>query len=265
MVVKLVAYYIWYCIVQGVPPWRFFQLNAQYFNAEKGVFSKIDLDQHIPKPWRLKQYYLNQDNITHQYPVFIKPEWGQNSYGISVVKTQDEMLKVIQKTYKVPYIVQHLASGKIEYEVFYIQDPDNHNDYITLTITEVSNHHEKHPINSIYNQHTQYIDKTNDFSKQEQHLLKQHLAKIPCFRIARVALKTNSKLELLQGDFKIIEINLFTPFPINLLDKNQSHTHHQFIKDNMWHLAKLSGKITREHFKPFLFFKKLRKHYQIQS
>lgn len=266
MVVKLVFYYMLSTVRQGVPPWYFFQLNAEYFNSKKGIFSKIDLDKYIPPKWRLEQSYLSKDNLPKQYPVFIKPEWGQNACGIELSPSQDALEKFIEKMlpHKVPYIVQALAKGEKEYEIFYIQDPNDSQSYITLTITEVINHHEQYPINSVYNKHTHYHDRTAYFTEQEQSIIKQHLAQLPCFRIARIALKTHSQQALLAGDFKIIEINLFTPFPLNLLDKTSGDNQHKFIKDNMYRLATLSRNIPQENFKPYLFFKKVRRHYQIK-
>jgi hypothetical protein len=47
-----------------------------------------------------------------------------------------------------------------------------------------------------------------------------------------VGLRANSKADLLLGFFHIIEINLFAPFPIHLLDNSVAKkTKYKFIKD----------------------------------
>ena len=267
LVTRLIAYYILWTIRLGISPWRYFQLNAQYFNTQKKIFSKLEIDQHIPSKWRLPQAYLDINNPPIQYPVFLKPEWGQNSYGIQVVYCQTEYLKACKalKNKKVPYIAQALAKGNQEYEIFYIQHPDNDQDCITLTITEVVNAKEQYPINAIYNKHTHYRECTEQFDTKALQTIKAHLALFPCFAIARLALKTDNQASLIAGNFSVIEINLFTPMPLNLLDIKHSKQHKiKFIKKNMEYLAKLSGKIPKKKFKRFIFFKKVWRHYQIK-
>ncbi len=266
IVARLVIYYIVHALLKGVPPWRYFQLNAKYFNAQKGIFSKLEIDDYIPKQWRLSQHYLSAGEQVDNFPVFLKPEWGQNGNGIQRIYSQAKLkqAEVDLKDIAMPYVVQALATGRCEYEIFYIPHPDKERQFVTLTITEVANEHEQHPINSIYNKYTKYYDITHQFSIAEMGQIKNHLAQMPRFNIARVAIKAEDKSSLLSGNFKIIEINLFTPFPLNLFDKTSPVNRHSFIKDNTKYLANLSSKIPREDFKPFLFFKKLRKHYQIQ-
>lgn len=92
------------------------------------------------------------------------------------------------------------------------------------------------------------------------------MQELPHFRIARVGLRANSKQDLLKDLFHIIEINLFALFPINLLDNSISKkTKHQFIKDNMYHLVRISNTTPKEHFNRFVFFKKVIKHYQSKA
>ena len=42
---SLIFSYIFYCIRLGVAPWRYFQLNAPYFNEQRNLFSKLDMDK----------------------------------------------------------------------------------------------------------------------------------------------------------------------------------------------------------------------------
>ena len=76
--VVMITTYIVDCFAIGTGPWKFFQLNAPHFNSAKGIFSKIDLDEMFPEEWRLSQRYDADDYLPEEYPVFLKPEWGQN-------------------------------------------------------------------------------------------------------------------------------------------------------------------------------------------
>lgn len=267
IVTRLITCYILWSIRLGIVPWRYFQLNSAYFNTQKGIYSKLEIDTHIPDKWRLSQAYLDIANPPVDYPIFLKPEWGQNSYGIQVIHSLEAFKRAYLslKDHKVPYIVQTLAPGNIEYELFYIQDPQDSQNCATLTITQVENNNEDCPVNAIGNQHTFYQDITDDFNEAEIEKLKTHLRDLPCFKIARVGLKANNKLALLAGNFKIIEINLFAPMPLHLLDSKHSKQYKtNFIRTNMRYLVELSSKIPRKKFKPFIFWKKVRRHYQIK-
>ena len=267
LVAKLIGCYIFWTIRHGIPPWRFFQLNAKYFNAEKGIYSKLEIDALIPSQWRVKQNALNFAEKPNSYPIFLKPEWGQNSYGIKVIKDQHAFEQACEdlKHSKINYIVQELAQGKKEFEIFTIQDPDRVDDFETLSITEVINDDETFPINAIHNLSTRYKDRTNEFTNDELETLKSHLRQFPHFKIARIAVKTDSKEKLLLGEFNIVEINLFAPMPIHLLDADHSSAFkNNFIIKNMKTLAIISGKASKKEFKSLLFYKIVKRHYQLK-
>lgn len=267
LVAKLISSYIFWTLRHGIPPWRFFQLNAAYFNSEKGFYSKLEIDELIPKQWRIDQASLHADDKPETYPVFLKPEWGQNSYGIQVLKNQEDFEKACDdlKESKINYIVQSLAIGKKEFELFYIQDPDQQDDFVTFSVTEVINNEEDFPINAIHNNNTRYKDRTNEFSPDEIDILKSHLSALPHFKIARVAVKTDNKESLLAAKFNVIEINLFAPMPIHLLDSDHSMKYkNKFIIKNMKKLAIISGKASKKDFKTLLFYKIVRRHYQLK-
>lgn len=225
------------------------------------------MDARIPIQWRLQQDYLNQHKIPDEFPVFLKPEWGQNSNGIIRIDNPKEFLNFTPTKIKIPYIVQYAAHEEQEYEVFYIRDVQDKNHLRTLNISQSINRSgQRYPVNGIHNKDTLYQELTPHFSKQELDAVQIHLQKLPPFRIARVGLRANSKADLLAGLFHIIEINLFAPFPIHLLDNNISQKNkHQFIKDNMKHLVQVSNTTPKKHFNRFVFFKKIIKHYQSKS
>lgn len=267
LVTKLISSYIFWTLRYGIPPWRFFQLNAKYFNSEKGYYSKLEIDELIPAQWRVNQTNLEVENKPKNYPVFLKPEWGQNSYGIKVVKNEQEFDTACEviKDSKINYIVQDLAQGKKEFELFTIQDPDKLKNFETFSITEVINEDEDFPINAINNTSTRYKDRTEDFTSSELETIKSYLLQLPHFKIARVAVKTDSKEQLLKGEFNVVEINLFAPMPIHLLDsRHSSQFKNNFIFKNMKKLAIISGKASKKDFKPFVFYKIVKRHYQVK-
>jgi hypothetical protein len=93
----------------GIPPWYYFQINAEWYNKKKGFYSKIDMDARIPKKWRLKQDYFDKNNLPETFPVFLKPEWGQNSNGIIKINNKQDFLNFDPKNGKIPYILQYAA------------------------------------------------------------------------------------------------------------------------------------------------------------
>ena len=264
MTFRLIFYYIFWSIRLGIPPWYYFQINAEWYNKSKGFYSKIDMDARIPKKWRLEQGYLDKNNPPTTFPVFLKPEWGQNSNGIVKVDNEQDFLNFNPTNEKIPYIVQYAAHEKQEYEIFYIRDAKNKACLSTLNIAQSLNHSgERYPVNGIHNKETSYQDITQDFCKKELGILQNHLQELPPFRITRIGLRADSKADLLLGFFHIIEINLFAPFPIHLLDNSISEkTKYKFIKDNMKHLVEVSKTTPKEHFNQFVFLKKIIKHYQ---
>lgn len=225
------------------------------------------MDAHIPLKWRLVQDYLDKNSPPSEFPVFLKPEWGQNSNGVVRIDNKTDFLKFDESKSKTPYIIQQAAPELQEYEIFYIRDADNQQDLIELTITQSINHSDEvYPINSIHNPQVVYQNRTLDFSVNELKQIKQHLQELPQFRISRIGLRANSKADLIKGLFHIIEVNLFAPFPINLLDKETSDkAKHIFIKNNMYHLVRVSNTTPRKYFNRFVFFKKIIKHYHSKT
>ncbi|BAS67480.1 hypothetical protein [Bathymodiolus septemdierum thioautotrophic gill symbiont] len=267
MTFRLIFHYIIWSIRLGIPAWYYFQINAEWYNKKKGFYSKIDMDARIPKKWRLEQYYFDKNNPPSAFPVFLKPEWGQNSNGIIRIDNEQEFLNFNPASSKIPYILQYAAHEKKEYEVFYILDAEDKTRLSTLNIAQsINGSDERYPVNGINNKNTLYQDITQEFSVKELDILHVYLRELPSFRIARVGLRANSKEDLLLGLFHIIEINLFAPFPIHLLDNSVAKkTKYKFIKDNMKHLVKVSNTTPKEHFNRFVFFKKIIKHYQSKS
>ena len=256
----LVLWYLWACLRYWVIPWNYFGLNSRYFNKKKGIFSKLDMDSIIPARFWLRQYYYNPDKPPKRYPVFIKPEWGQNSNGI--VRVHNEKgYRAFQKgihTTDMPFIVQDAAPGKKEFEVYYLRSAYNSNNYAFLSITEVTNTCRKyHPINSIHNFCTIYRDITQIFSSKELKAIWLSLRQIGEFRMARVGLKADDRKSMLKEKFHIVEINLFLPMPLVLLSENVGLIgKNKIMKKTMSLAAGLAKTIPKKESGKHIFFQK---------
>lgn len=227
------------------------------------------MDEHIPQRWRLGQYYYNVRRTPESYPVFIKPEWGQNSNGIVRVNNDyeyREFSRIDQKT-TMPFIVQYAASGKKEYEIYYLRSSDNQDKYAFLSITQVINSgKESYPINSIHNPGTGYVERTTTFSQSELQSIWRDIRKIGKFRMARVGIKADDRNGLIGGEFKIVEINLFLPMPLVLLAKNvEIEEKHKISKTTMSLVSKLVKTIPKKETREWIFFRKIIAHYKSKS
>ncbi len=240
--------YILNCIRIRTKPCKYFQLNSPYFNAKEGIFSKKEMDRLIPEKWRLQHKYLHQeyDDGAYQpehYPVFVKPEWGQNARGVFRADDAASLAKIRQITRqaRTRYFIQQCASGKREFEIFSILHHTDKNRYAELTITEVTNSSETNPVNSIYNPDTAYREITDKFSEPQKQALWELLGQIGRFGISRASLRADSIAQMLAGKFHVIEVNLFAPMPINMLDPKYSNSElWQMIRRYMLSLARIT-------------------------
>jgi len=269
IVIWMIFWFIYYCLRQRIDPSKFFQLNADYFNKEKGIYSKLEINQLIPFKWRLKQVVYDGISKPGKYPVFLKPEWGQNSYGIYRADSPEDLnhirTQIAQKN--LTYLVQEAAGEKREFEIYYIRQADNPDVCAALTITEVKNYIEPdHPINGVNNIHTRYDDLTGRFPVIGSQIIWNHVKNIGNFRMARVCAKADSEFDLLKGQFHIVEINLFTPMPIQLLDpKVPWENKLRFIRQGMLLLAENAKAISTSQKSKNVFFRKMAMNYKIKS
>ncbi|MEH6576429.1 MAG: hypothetical protein V7731_05065 [Amphritea sp.] len=244
-------------------PWRYFQLNADYFNKSKGIYSKQDINELIPEQWRLFQWVDSSDRQPTSYPVFVKPEWGQNSKGIQRADNATELCEIRSQcddnAARIPYLIQEAAAGKIEFEIFAIPSDKTADRHAMLSVTQVVNHEDdEYPINGIYNKHTEYLDITHQLSSDDIETLWGYLKSVGRFRISRFGVRADSLKSLLSGDFKVIEINLFLPMPLVLLTKNTAMVRKiNLALQCTWLLAKVTKTIPSEQKKPVIFFKKI--------
>ncbi|MFN2355803.1 MAG: hypothetical protein ABR512_14940 [Desulfopila sp.] len=257
--------YIYACMRHRALPWNFFQLNSRYFSEYKGIFSKLEMDDLVPSQWRLEQYHYDKKVVPRTFPVFIKPEWGQNSAGIVRVDTEKQYRDVRRQICKngIPFIVQQAAPGEEEYEIYYLRSPSVHGDFASLFITQVKNRSgTRHPINSIHNPDTGYIDITATLSSRELVKIWQYLEGIGDFRMARVCVKADSKNDLIQGEFHIVEMNVFLPMPLVLLAQNIDYDQKRhLVREMMTIAAQLVKTVPAEYTGKSIFFRKMKAHY----
>jgi len=238
----IIVTYIACCFRVGTVPWKFFQINARYFSKEDGIFSKLSIDELIPDRWRLYQVPDDPMLAPESYPVFLKPEWGQNAHGILRADNYEQLkalrLQIKNGETEQQYILQEGAPGAREFEIFSIDVSKNDGKHDVVTVTEAVNQTESYPINSKYNNNTRYVDISEQFSKPELVQLSDYLDELGEFAISRMSVRADSLESLLAGEFHVIEVNLFLPMPINLLDESYSWTTRlKFIGKAMMKLA----------------------------
>lgn len=265
----MIIWLIGYCLKLRVNPWWFFQLNANYFNKKKGIYSKQEINRLIPLKWRLRQYYDNPAYFPIAFPVFLKPEWGQNSYGVYRADTL-EHLQHIRKSVvnkRLSYLIQEAAREEREYEIFYVRNSTDFLKPSVFTITEVRNSDQaQYPVNGVHNGFCTYRDASRDFNTYEQEQLWNYLSQIGRFWMARVCLKTRTITDMVQGQFHIVEINLFTPMPLNLLDPAiDGFQKLRFIKETMLQIAYCIKEVSLRNKRENIFFRKLLMHYKVKS
>ncbi len=257
----LILTYIACCLRVGAAPWKYFQLNARYFSKDQGIFSKLSIDALIPDRWRLHQIPDDQSVVPERYPVFMKPEWGQNAHGIHRADNFEQLQGIRQRVQEQDgeqkYIIQDGAPGAREFEIFSIDVSKHDGEHDVVTVTEAVNNTESYPINSKYNTNTRYVDISKSFSSDNLSVLGGYLDEVGQFAISRMSVRADSLADLVAGKFHVIEINLFLPMPINLLDSSYSwRVRLNFIRRAMMSLA-LATKAIKPVEKPPAIFTRM--------
>lgn len=233
-------------------------MNARYFSRKKGIFSKLAIDKMIPDRWRLTQSPDGKHITPTHYPVFLKPEWGQNGSGI-VRADNAESLARLRKEHAEEnrrFMIQEAATGACEFEIFGARTGNNGPAHEMVTVTESTNSTgDRFPINTIYNKSTVYRDITGKFSDAQLAKLSGYILDIGDLAIARVSVRADSTEKLLAGDFKVIEVNMFIPMPINIMDPSYSWMKRlRFLFRAMMHLAQATRNRNREHLPPPILY-----------
>lgn len=263
--ILLVLSYILWCCRFLIAPWKYFQLNANYFNQYRQLFSKLDMDLLIPEKWRLMQFVdqgPDQNNKQPKdYPIFVKPEWGQNSQGVCRI---DSLLQLQQHRQNRPqngprYLIQEAAKGKREFEIFYIPGAITNQSAAIISVTETCNSSDDlMPVNGIFNRDTYYQSCMSQLSVQQLQKIESLFSKIGDFRIARFCARADSLEALLDQQFSIVEINVYVPMPLILLTKSMTFKSKlNFVFASMKQLALVTKDIPVSQVVKSIFFQKL--------
>lgn len=219
------------------------------------------MDSHIPEKWRLKQFVDQGDTDPEEYPVFMKPEWGQNSQGVSRVDSLSELQQHrLHRSEGAPrYLIQAAAKGQREFEIFYIPGAKSNHSSAIISVTETCNNSDDlMPVNGIYNSNTYYQSCMSQLNVQQVKKIESLFSVIGEFRIARYCARANSLEALLDGQFSIVEINVYVPMPLILLtEKMDFKTKLKFIIPSMKQLALVTKDIPASQAVKSVFFQKL--------
>lgn len=220
----MITTYILDCIRIGTKPCKVFQLNSKQFDREKGIFSKLVIDENIPEQWRLQQRHDDGEFVPESWPVFVKPEWGQNASGVQRVDdfAHLQQIRSERDNQDISYLIQEGSPASREFEVFSIRHDQHRQQYAIFTVTEAVNDSELNPVNGINNSSTRYVEITDRLGEENLALLWDIVNLLGEYNISRASMSANSVEALLNGEFHVIEINLFLPMPINLLDQKYS-------------------------------------------
>ena len=263
--ILLVLSYILWCCRFLIAPWKYVQLNANYFNQHRQIFSKLDMDLLIPEKWRLMQFVdqgPDQNNKQPEdYPVFMKPEWGQNSQGVCRI---DNLLQLQQhRQHRLQngprYLIQAAAKGKREFEIFYIPGAATNQSSAIISVTETCNSSDDlMPVNGIFNRDTYYQSCMPHLSSQQLQKIESLFSVIGDFRIARFCARSDSLEALLDEQFSIVEINVYVPMPLILLTKSMTFKSKlNFVFSSMKQLALVTKDIPASQVVKSIFFQKL--------
>ncbi|MEL0658961.1 hypothetical protein V6255_07385 [Psychromonas arctica] len=263
--ILLVLSYILWCCRFLIAPWKYFQLNANYFNQHRHIFSKLDMDLLIPEKWRLMQFVDQGDEQTNKqpdtYPVFLKPEWGQNSQGVCRVDSFADLQEHRQhRAEKSPrYLIQAAAKGKREFEIFYIPGATTNKSSAIISVTETCNNSDDlMPVNGIYNSDTYYQSCMPHLNAEQLQKIESLFSKIGNFKIARFCARADSLQALLDEQFSIVEINVYVPMPLILLTKEMSlKSKLKFVFSGMKQLSLVTKDIPASQPVKSIFFQKL--------
>lgn len=272
---RIIIYYIYYCIKIWAKPWRFSQFNAEFFNDSKWIFSKYEIEENIPEKFKLKSIFLlSSDSISTQkqniisnfkFPIFLKPEWGQNSHWIIFVEDKwdlDKYLKQIKRN-RISYLCQESSILKNEYEILYTKDIISNEINIHCITKTINIYENDYPLNWIYKD-SSYVSIINQFSISDINKLKKYILEIWNFNVWRIGLKANSISDLLLWNFKIFEINIFLPMMLSIFDSNLTKDEKTTsIKNYIKSLVKIT-KYSQEKYDKPIFFRKIWRHYTIK-
>ena len=151
-------------------------LNYKYLEIKKGIYSKHKLNQIIPNKIKLNSQTLTNFKINPKinYPIILKPDWGESSLSIFKINNTQELNNIIkQKNIIITnYFVQEFDNTDIEYDILFIKNIQTNKLEIS-EITTVSTQN-KDKITGIYN-NSIYQTITKQFTPLELIQIKNNL------------------------------------------------------------------------------------------
>ena len=217
-------------------------LNYKYLEIKKGIYSKHKLNQIIPNTIKLNSQTLTNFKINPKinYPIILKPDWGESSLSIFKINNSEELNKIIKEKNIIitNYFIQEFDNTAIEYDILFIKNIQTNKLEIS-EITTVSTQN-KDKITGIYN-NSIYQTITKQFTPLELIQIKNNLNWLNTkFNVGKITLKANSKQDLLKNLVKVIEINILFPLPNSIHTKANTKQKKQLINNHLEKIIKLS-------------------------
>lgn len=239
-------------LIHTSSPTNFLNLNHKHLEIKKGIYSKHKLNQIIPNKHKLisqpLKKFISKPEIN--FPIILKPDWGESSLGIKKVNNKINLDKLINnKQIKIEkYFVQQFNQFNIEYDIVFLKNQITKNIEIS-EITTVSTTN-KDKITGI-NHNSNYKNITSQFSKTEIIKLQNNLNWLnKNFNSGKITLKSNSNKELLNNNFKVIETNILFPLPNSVHTLKTNKEKKKVISKHLTKMIKLS-KITKKEINLF--------------
>ncbi len=171
---------------------------------QKYIAKSITFDAKDELPEIIKLLESNEIN----FPFIIKPDIGERSKGVKYINNYKSLINYL-KGMKGKLIIEEYIDKKEEYGILYVRAPHTSSGTITSFALK-SFDFKKLPeeINfSKINKKTRYINLNAYITKDIVNLFDQISSDINGFYFGRFDIKANSIIDIINGDFKIIELN----------------------------------------------------------
>ena len=181
-----------------------FILVCAWSNPYLIFYNKPEINKFLPNKYLLKEYSLN--NI--KFPAVIKPKIGSQGKDVKYLENIEDLNKYIKKYGLKNNFIQEYY-GKKEAGVFYYKDPFTKR----IEIITVLKDNSKWPsrCGNIYFKNYIPLCKKIKTSKKLKEAIIDISEKIPNFNTGRYDIRYNSDQDLIDGNFKIIELNHLSP------------------------------------------------------
>ena len=227
-IIPIIVFYLYGSFLIGfIIQWIIF-LNVNPYPIEND--NKFSIMNYIPNKYIPTQHFiLDKCNLKElEYPIIIKPTiCSGNSRGVYIVNDYIECIKIINSNNIDPksYMTQtFLEDYSLEVGILYQKYPWDKSGRI-VEICEKKN-----------NENINYIvDRNNIISDKLNNIINDISNKIPNFYVGRYDIRYKTEKDLLNGDFKILEVN--GTMGMNFLCNNLSFN--CFLVDFYWFLDRI--------------------------